>query len=218
LNWATFLGFKNQIPLSFDITDDWAGVNTDSIKITMPTIYSGSDLLLTWYTYSWSDLQISLISWAVGTGNAWWYNVKFNPKRNLPSNTLITVTWVVLDLAGSTWYLNMSFTTRPSCAFWWCSEIFNVNIMNGSYSGIFDFSWSVLVVTWIDSKSPYPYLTWENMDVLMCGWPYTGTKLDSNIDIYDTNNNKINGLFYTWKELYITGMNFVIQDGVIIIQ
>lgn len=215
---STFVDWKKTKVFKLYFYDDRAGVDTWTIQITIPTIMSWAEVLLTGYTYSGSDLNITLSWWNVWLGNAGSYWVEFNPKRDFPSNTVIGVTWSVVDLAWSIWNLSITFTTRPSCEFWWCNEIFNVIVMDWIGAGIFDFSWSLLVVTGTDINSPYPYLTWDNMDVLMCGLPYTGTVIDANRDILDTSNNVINWLFYTWTELYITWLNFVIENWVIIVQ
>jgi hypothetical protein len=38
--------------IDFVVSDSWAGVDTDKVFITIPSIYSGTILLLTGYTYS----------------------------------------------------------------------------------------------------------------------------------------------------------------------
>jgi hypothetical protein len=52
LNGQTFVNPKQTNTLIFKFSDTWAGVNTGSIKITIPTIMSGTDQLLTGHTYS----------------------------------------------------------------------------------------------------------------------------------------------------------------------
>ncbi len=55
---------------SFTFSDDWAGVDTWTISITIPQFSSWSKFY-TWYTYSGSDLIITLLNWAPGAGNSW---------------------------------------------------------------------------------------------------------------------------------------------------
>lgn len=219
LSGAVFVEWKNTLKVKFYFTDDRAGIDTWSIRITIPQIMSGVDVLMTGYTYSGSDLEI-ILSWgAEWLGNSWSYLVQFFPKRNFPSDTWVRITWFVLDLAGNTWLLNMSFVTRPSCAQWWCNEIFQVINLTWNYAWIFDFSWALIILTGADPhpNSPYPYLAWDNWDILMCGFPYSGTILTGNIPLVDAQDVSIKWSLYTWLELYITGLNFTVEDWVIVI-
>jgi hypothetical protein len=108
-----------------------------------------------------------------------------------------------------------------SCADWWCSDIFELNILGWTNIGNRLFTWSLIIVTGTNLSSPYPYLTGVNNDILMCGRPYSWTILTGNIWIYDTTWIQINGVLYTWTDLYITwmdGLDFVLSGDVIIIQ
>ena len=207
-------------PITFQFNDDRAGINTWSIKITIPQ-FSSWTKFYTWYMYSGSDLTISLTSGAPGTGNSWSYQVSFVPKRTFTSNSLLHITWTVYDLAGNLWTYNWSFTTSMNCADWWCSSIFQTTILWWTNFWVFSFTWSLIVVTWTNINSPYPYFTGINNDILMCWVPYTWTILTWNIWIYDTTGTQINGAVYTWDTIYITwmdGLDFTISNGVIIIQ
>ena len=222
LSPATSINVATNIsPIIFRMADDRAGINPDTIKITIPAIMSWATLLYTWYTYSGSDLTL-LLSWgAVGTGNSWAYQVSFIPKRTFPSNTTINITWSVYDYANNLWTYASSFTTSMSCADRWCSDVFTLNILWWTNIGNYTFTWGLIIITWTNLSSPYPYLTWVDNDILMCGRPYTGTILTGNIWIYDLSGIQINGNIYTEDTLYITGedgLDFIYNNGVIIIQ
>jgi hypothetical protein len=60
-NGATFIGPKIA-PITFDLQDAWAGIDTSSIELTVLEIYSGTDLLYTGKTYSGTDLTITRVS------------------------------------------------------------------------------------------------------------------------------------------------------------
>ncbi len=210
----------NLSPIVFKFFDDRAGIDTWTIKITIPQ-YSSWSKFYTWYTYSGSDLTITLISWAVGAWNSWSYQVSFVPKRNFPSNVTLSITWSVYDLANNLWTYNGSFTTAMSCADRGCSDIFELTILWWTHFWTSFFTGSLIIVTGTNLNSPYPYFTGTNNDILMCGNPYTWAILTGNIWIFDNSWAQINGAFYTWENLYITGLDgldFVLSNGVIIIQ
>lgn len=200
---ATFVRTKFS-PIVFILTDDRAGIDTWSINITVPAMYSWLDILYTGKTYSGTDLTITLISGQPGLGNSWSYQVSFVPSRYFPNNTWIHITGYVKDLANNETTDSRQFTTRPNCAFFWCSDVLEVNIFEGLFSWNFDFSGSFIQVIGADINSSYPYLTWVDNTILMCGQPYTGTMLTWNIWIYDTTGTQINWTIFTGDSLYIT--------------
>ena len=98
---------------------------------------------------------------------------------------------------------------------------FGLNILWWTFAWNTMFSWMLIIITWTNSNSIYPYLTWVNNDILMCWLPYTGTILTGNIWIYDTNGILINGASFSWDSLYITGMDgldFILSNDQIHIQ
>ena len=203
--------------IDFVVSDSWAGVDTDKVFITIPSIYSGTTLLLTGYTYSWSDLQFTLITWSSGFGEAGSYDVKLVPKWKFPSNTRINITGMVVDLAWNTGFGNWHFNTKPSCEDLWCFSILNINFLSGPsfwYNPRL-FTWQYLIVTWLSYNTAYPYFTWTNWDTLVCGFDYEGTVLTWNVDIYSNTWIIINGHFYTWMNLYVTWLDFVYNNWVI---
>lgn len=53
LNPASSINVPTNItPIIFRMTDDWAGIDPDTIQITIPAITSGATLIYTGYTYS----------------------------------------------------------------------------------------------------------------------------------------------------------------------
>lgn len=219
-NGSTFIDPKIS-PIIFDLYDAWAGINTWSIKITLPAIYSWATLLYTGKTYSWTDFTTVLTSGQPWLGNSWSYQISFTPTRSLPENTGIVITWYIQDLANNVTTGSRWFSTRPGCLFFWCSTTFGMTILEGMFTGNFAFSGSLLQVTWTNITSPYPYLTGINNDILMCGIVYTWTILTWNIWIYNTTGTQINGTLFTGSRLYITwmdGINFILSGDTIIIQ
>lgn len=203
----------------FYAKDSWAWIDTGNVFITIPSMYSGSELLLTGYTYSWSELEFYLISWSSEIGGASSYEIKLIPKRKLPSDTEIVVTWMVLDLVWNTGFGNWSFSTRPSCLDLWCFDILNINFLSGNsfISNPRLFSWEYLIVTWLAYNTNYPYFTWINSDILVCWFEYEWTVLTWNVNIYSDSWLIINGHFYTWEELYITWLNFTYNNWTIVV-
>ena len=204
---STFVSPSKNYPISFYISDDWAWVNTWSVVISVT--YSGGE-----FVYSWSDLNFTLLWWQAWLWNSWKYEVSLYPKEDFPVNTVITLNVTWSDLAGSTKTLHSSFTTRPDCSFFSCID--SVNIIWGGINQIF--TWIVLSVTGTNPNSPYPYLTWENNEILMCGKDWSGTAILGNIYLYDASWNRLNNVLYTWNELFITWLDIVYQDGVIIVE
>lgn len=203
----TFVSPSKNFPISFYISDAWAGVDTSSVAIKVS--YSGEEFI-----YSWSDLDFELSWWSEWLWNAWSYRVTFYPKEDFPVLTQINlhVTWA--DLAGNVKTFQSSFTTRPDCSFFGCID--SVTIIWDNINQIF--SWTVLFITWTNPNSPYPYLTWENKEILMCGKDWSGTDILGNVHLYDALWNRLNNVQYTWNDLFITWLDVVYQDGMIIVE
>ncbi len=206
-------------PLIFQVDDSWAGIDTGSVIIEIPVVMSGITQLLTGYIYSWSDLSFSNNNWSAWTGNQWWYEISLIPNWDFPSDRLITVSGFVADLVWNTIDDTWTFETRPDCSFYGCNEILDIYIMAwNSYnmSTWHQFTGELLIVTWTNINSPYPYLTGINNDILMCWLPWTWAVLTWSVVIYDTDGiTTINGDIYTWNSLYITGADFTYSNWVI---
>lgn len=201
----------------FNARDSWAWVDTGKVYITIPAIYSGTELLLTWYTYSWSDLEFTWVNWTPEAGGSSSYDIKLKPKRRFPSNTKIIITGMVVDLAWNTGYKSWHFFTEPTCKDLGCFDFLNINFLTGIYSTYNPrlFTWKYLVVTWLSYNTNYPYFTWTDWDTLVCGFDYEWTMLTWNVDIYSNTWIMINWHFYTWKELYITWLDFTYNEWII---
>ena len=210
----TFVSPSKNFAISFDMSDDWAGIDTWSIKITIPQIMSGDEVLLSSYVYSWSDLNFELISWWEWLWSGWSYRVSFYPKEDFPVSTEITMNVEWSDLAWTPKQITSTFKTRPSCSFFWCID--DINII---WDGINEFfTWLVLIVTWTNPNSPYPYLTWEKKEILMCGGGWTWVTFAGNVPVYDENWVLVWWNSYVNNDLLITWLDFVYENWVIIIQ
>ena len=203
----TFVSPSKDFPISFYISDDWAGVDTGSVVINVS--YSGGE-----FVYSWSDLDFQLSWWQAWLWNAWSYVVSFYPREDLPVLTEVTLSVTWYDLAWSVKLLQSSFTTRPECSFFGCID--SVNIVWNEINQIF--SWTVLYITWTNPNSPYPFLTWENNEILMCGKDWSGANILGNVYLYDGLWNRLSNIQYTWDNLFITWFDVVYQDGMIIVE
>ena len=210
----TFVSPSKNFAISFNISDAWAGVDTWSVIITIPEIRSGDEVLFPSYVYSWSDLDFQLISWWEWLGSGWSYIVSFYPKEDFPVSSEITIYVTWSDLAWTSKIITRTFTTRPGCSFFGCVD--NINIIWVDINEIF--TGLVLTVTWTNPNSPYPYLTWENNEILMCGGGWTWINFDWNVSIYDAEWNWIWWNSYANNELYITGLDFVYEDWVVKVQ
>jgi len=215
--------------IKFEVTDDWAGVDTGKISITILEVFSGWVSLMSWHTYTSLDMIFSGISWGPLLGNSWWYDVTIqldSIQQPLVADSQIRITGFVVDLAWNTWYLNLwdwDFTTRPDCSFYGCNEILDIYIMwwlNNNGRLPYQFTWQLLIATWTNPNSPYPYITWANNDILMCWFPWTGAVLGGNVDVVDSAWSSITWTIYTWNELYITWLDFTYDSsaGIITIQ
>jgi hypothetical protein len=185
--------------------------------------------LMSWHTYTSLDMIFSGISWGPLLGNSWWYDVTIqldSIQQPLVADSQIRITGFVVDLAWNTWYLNLwdwDFTTRPDCSFYGCNEILDIYIMwwlNNNGRLPYQFTWQLLIATWTNPNSPYPYITWANNDILMCWFPWTGAVLGGNVDVVDSAWSSITWTIYTWNELYITWLDFTYDSsaGIITIQ
>lgn len=211
----------NFSPIVLFLSDAWAWIDTWSIKITIPAIYSWINLLYTGKTYSWNDLTL-LLSWGhPWLGNSWSYQISLLPSRPFPDFTWIRITGYVSDLAGNGASFSQKFTTRPGCSYFWCSTIFGLNILGGLFSWDYAFSGSLIKVIGTHANSPYPYLTWTDANILMCGIPSTWTILTWNMNISSPTGAILNGIFFTWDKLYITwsdGLKFILSWYTILVQ
>lgn len=211
LQTPTAMNAMPNTPIVLKVSDDWAWIDTGSVKITIPEISVSGDVVIPEHVYSWLDLSFELISW---TEELWWassYYVTFQPKEEFPVSTDVSLSCEVQDLAGVSNTSILSFETRPDCSVYGCINYLDLFYRDYNTS-IVRFTWPLLVVTW--TFYPYPVLTWENSDILMC-WPDSNDKtLTWNIKIY-SDWSVINGNIYSYSWLYVTWLEFIYEDGVI---
>ena len=189
--------------LTVRVADDWAWIDITSVQITIPTIYSGSQILMTWYTYSWDELLFSNCTWSP---EIWWSyscDVTIDPYWDLPVSSQIIVTWYVQDLAWSIRTGEWSFHTRPDCSYFWCTNFVDIYLWNEL--SFFWFSWSLIVFT--GTRLPYPYLTWDDNNLVICGPTIEYPILTWSVNIY-SGDDVVNWSQYMSSWLYVTGLDF----------
>lgn len=196
------------------VSDERAWINTGSLVVEILPVMSWGQLIMSWSVYSWSDLSFQLIA---GSGVLWWaskYEVTFQPRYEFAVSTWIILSGYVEDLIGMTGQKIHQFNTRQDCTFYGCVNFVDIfsGSMNISNLIQWHFTWSLIVVT--GTILPYPYLTWADGDIVMCGPIDRSINLTWNIDIY-SGSERINWSVYPYEDLYVTGLNFEYQSGVI---
>jgi hypothetical protein len=196
------------------VADDWAWIDTGSLVVEILPVVSWGQIIMTWSIYSWSDLHFDLQD---GSEELWWaskYVVSFQPKYEFAVDSNIILSWNVKDLVGVVGTWRHTFHTRKDCTFYGCVNFVDIfsGSMNISNLIQWHFTWSLIVVT--GTSAPYPYLTWSSWEIVMC-WPIgESINLDWNIDIY-SEWQIINWQLYQDEDLYVTGLNFTYESGVI---
>lgn len=199
--------------ISFTISDDWAGVNTWSVKLTIGTITSWTEILRTWWVFSWDDLNFDCDN-PDSFGWIWPKNcaVTLKTHKPFPTSTIITLTWYVEDYLLKSGTISWNFTTRQDCSeILWCYNPLNINVWSWwAWALKFEkpYTWTNVVVTW--TIAPYPYLTWDSGNVLMCGPIDTNINLEW-IVIYDNAWNVISTetwYMYSQDLLYVTWLDY----------
>lgn len=196
------------------VWDTWAWVDTGSVVIEILPVMSWWQMIMSGSIYSWTDLNFQLTG---GSEELWWaskYVVSFQPKYEFAVNSQIRLSWYAMDLVWMEVSETHNFTTRADCTFYGCVNF--VDIFSGSIniSNLiqWQFTGSLIVVT--GTVLPYPYLTWASGDVVMCGPLDESINLDWNIDIY-SEWQIINWQLYQDEDLYVTGLDFAYESGVI---
>lgn len=194
------------------VSDAWAWVDTGSLIVEILPVMSWSQVVMSWSVYSWSDLTFQLIA---GSGVLWWaskYEVTFQPRYEFPVGSTIRLSGYVEDLVWVSAHKEYTFTTRQDCTFYGCVNFVDIFFWDIWYLILNWFTWSLIVIT--GTIADYPYLTWENGDIVMCGPINDSINLTWNIDIY-SGSEIINWSAYPYRELYVTGLDFEYQDSVI---
>lgn len=145
-------------PISLWIADDWAGIHSWSIVVTLSWV--------AWteywpYIFSWSDLNLSGI---VGTANQPDYSISISNHVAFPYSWSIQVSISATDMVGTPdtiW--DYIFTTRPSCIDLGCCNTVYINTRNTLpflYTGI-----NITISGWLNPSFVSNGTTWT----LYCG-------------------------------------------------
>lgn len=205
LSWKiTTISPKNTNPVKIQLTDDWAWIDTWSIwvRVSYTHTWENNQIENTWYiinswnytTYTWRFVPLSSNPVDCTEWNACGYVFEFYPPEDFPESSTVVVTWYIYDLAENSWELNWNITTRMPCSAYGCQEMFMITLI---WENLW-FTWARLNITWTRLESPYPYLTWENNEILMCGvenWTWVVI------------NGWANNYEFTWEILYITWLD-----------
>lgn len=212
-NAPTWQNVNPNVWVELTVSDSRAWINTGSLVVQILEITSWWQVIMSWSVYSWSDLHFQLIA---GSGVLWWaskYKVTFQPKYEFAVDSTITLSGYVEDLVGMTGQKTHQFHTRKDCTFYGCVNFVDI-FFGDMWNLILNwFTWSLIVIT--GTIAQYPYLTWSDWEIVMCGPIDDSINLTWNIDIY-SGGVRINGNMYPDEELYVTGLDFEYQDGVII--
>lgn len=183
------------------VTDNWAGVNTGTIKIRL----SGSNN--TNYWYSGTELTFSGISGTPGTGNAGGYDVSFTPLANTLPIPAIRIDVIVsgfdlADVPNTVQNNGLYFITRANCSTYTCGDAiyFKLGSANWSlYTG-----GTPLVVTGGNNEFYTGLWNGSSTGIINCGltgYGYTG------IALYTGAVGSQAGLlnFFTGNQLFFSG-------------
>ena len=115
--WATSV--STTAPILLGIADDWAGVNSWSITITLSGI---NGTAYGPYTFTGTSLNLS---WLAGSALQPDYAISISSHVAFPSSWTIQVNVYATDMAGNIDTINdYTFTTRPSCQDLWCCALY----------------------------------------------------------------------------------------------
>ncbi len=105
------------VPVKLWIKDDWAGVNIDSVVVTLSGI-SGTDY---WpFVFSGNLLNFS---WINGQANLPDQMIEIRDHKDFPASWTIRVSVDVQDMEWNPWNISdYFFEIRPSCSVLWCGD------------------------------------------------------------------------------------------------
>ena len=195
------------------VSDSRAWIDTGSLVVEILPVTSWWQVIMSGSIYSWSDFTFQLIAGSTGLGWASTYKVTFQPRYEFAVDSTIRLSGYVEDLVGMTGTKAHQFSTRADCTFYGCVNFVDIFFWDIGNLVLNWFTWSLIVIT--GTIADYPYLTWENGDIVMCGPINESINLTWNVDIY-SGNEIINWNVYPYGDLYVTGLDFEYQDGVII--
>ena len=169
-------------PVKLGIMDDWAGVNSWTIIITLSgigwTTYGP-------YTFTWTALNLSGVQW---TANQPDYYITISSQIAFPSSWTIQVSVSAQDMEWNPDTIgDYSFETKPSCADLGCCD--NISIQTGENPAVIYSGFTLNVSGGID-----PSFTIDgNTGTLDCG-----TENQMGLNIYKWVEN------FSWNATYVT--------------
>ena len=104
-------------PIKLWIKDDWAGVNSGTIKVTL----SGVNWTNYWpYVFSGTDLNLSGVQWAANQPD---YYINISNHEMFPTSGTINVSVYAKDMEWNVDTISdYTFTTRPNCSEFQCCD------------------------------------------------------------------------------------------------
>lgn len=213
-SWSTTEVFtKKGNTITFKMSDKWAWINTWTLKLYVSYWYTWDDELWidTWYQVNLDSWAFVKYKWDYWTWNSWSYYFSFYPVEDFPANSIIRFTWYVYDLVwNKSDDLDTHITTMQACSYYHCYEPFTII----NWGVTINFTWIILYITWTRLESPYPYLTWENNEILMCGVDWTWIVFNTwsawNLLVDNSDNYDENGR-YNAEILNITWADFTVE-------
>ncbi len=156
---AVFVNLSD--PIRLGIQDEWAGVNSGSIVVTL----SGINWTLYWpFQFSGSNLNLSGVT-GIANQPDWYINVTNH--ENFPTSWTIRVSVYAQDMEGTVDTISdYSFTTRPDCSEFQCCDPIAIDLkwVISSYINP-----GLIVSWWIN-----PYFTGDENNIT--GTLYCGTE------------------------------------------
>ncbi len=186
-------------PIKIGIQDDWAGVNSWSILVTVQGINGTS---YGPYTFSWSALNLNPVA---GQANYPDQYVNITNHLDFPTSGMFQVSVVAYDMGGTIDTIaDYTFTTRPSCSEFQCCNPISLQLWSGtsfSYTGL-----TLNIFGWIN-----PYFSWS-VGTWGTGYIYCGTE-NAGLSIYSgssyTSGSSVFSSFFEGSELIFSGSNVV---------
>ncbi len=215
--WANGLG--TTMPVILWIQDEWAGVDSWTIVITLSGV-NGTNYGP--YIFTGNSLHLSGVA---GDALLPDYYITITWEAPFPTSWHIQVSWYAKDMEGSSGSGSYIFHTAPSCADYGCCN--TVYIQTGWSTLPFLYNWFILNITWWFNTS----FTWTIGDYtwyIDCGlwWSsaldiYKGTEENSWIATYLSFHDLSDLIFswdisvratLSWQTIYLQSTNLIAFD------
>lgn len=209
--WSVNINLNPNIQLH--LSDDWAGVDTWSLKIIFTDVNNDEELCV----MQWDDFNgwmFTLISWTEQEWWAWSYDVNFMlpNKCTFPEETLIKMHVEVDDLVDTRKTDDLQFTTRPACDKLACCVPMNIEMITWSLASWFMYQpyWTMtgLLISW-----NYQFTSgWAQNESGEWIWTWTLICQTSGLSLYSWSEEDKHFLHFTdWETLTISGNNVVAE-------